>query len=132
MYRYMQQHRSSTEPGMYVYVDQHSTVTTASLTPSASSSLDTSHLKDRGFMFAYVSSPYIITAWITGPLADAFYYGPEWRWAFAVITVVVNAPLLALFWANYLKAVLGHTPDGTRTKRLCKHRSRRDAAAPLQ
>ena len=69
---------------------------------------DTSHLKNRGFMFAYVSSPYIITVWVTGPLATAFVNGPGWRWfygAFAIITVVVNVPLLALFWVNYRKAV---------------------------
>lgn len=69
---------------------------------------DTSHLKNRAFMFAYVSSPYIITVWVTGPLAAAYLAGPGWRWfygSFAVITVVVVSPLLALFWVNYRKAV---------------------------
>jgi hypothetical protein len=69
---------------------------------------DTSHLKNRGFMYAYVSSPYIITVWITGPLANAFLAGPGWRWfygTFAIITLVVTAPLMALFWWNYRKAV---------------------------
>ncbi|KAF2704013.1 MFS general substrate transporter [Pleomassaria siparia CBS 279.74] len=69
---------------------------------------DTSSLKNRGFMFAFVSSPYIITAWCTGPIATAFLKGPGWRWfygAFAVLTVVVCLPLCALFAYNYRKAV---------------------------
>ncbi|KAH6620173.1 siderophore iron transporter [Boeremia exigua] len=69
---------------------------------------DTSHLRNRAFMFAYASSPYIITVWITGPLAAAYLAGPGWRWfygSFAVITTIVVLPLLALFWANYRKAV---------------------------
>ncbi|KAJ8109316.1 hypothetical protein OPT61_g7547 [Boeremia exigua] len=69
---------------------------------------DTSHLKNRAFMFAYVSSPYIITVWVTGPLAAAYLAGPGWRWfygSFAIITLVVVSPLLALFWVNYRKAV---------------------------
>lgn len=54
----------------------------------------------------------IITVWITGPLATAVYNGSGWRLfygAFAIITVVVNAPLLALFWVNYRKAVRAGT-----------------------
>ncbi|KZM23287.1 MFS siderochrome iron transporter 1 [Ascochyta rabiei] len=81
---------------------------------------DTSHLKNRGFMFAYVSSPYIITVWITGPLATAFVNGPGWRWfygAFAIITTVVNVPLLALFWVNYRKAVRAGTIVPTKSTR---------------
>ncbi|KAJ4985260.1 siderophore iron transporter [Stagonosporopsis vannaccii] len=69
---------------------------------------DTSHLKNRAFMFAYVSSPYIITVWVTGPLAAAYLAGPGWRWfygSFVIITIVVVSPLLALFWVNYRKAV---------------------------
>ncbi|KAF2271118.1 MFS general substrate transporter [Lojkania enalia] len=68
---------------------------------------DTSHLKNRGFMYGYVSSPYIATVWITGPLADAYLSGPGWRWAFAsfiFITLGVCLPLLGLFTWNYHKA----------------------------
>ncbi|KAF2625926.1 hypothetical protein BU25DRAFT_432503 [Macroventuria anomochaeta] len=36
---------------------------------------DTSHLKNRAFMFAYVSSPYIVAVWITGPLETAYLAG---------------------------------------------------------
>lgn len=68
---------------------------------------DTSALKNRALMFAYASSPYIITVWIGGPLADAFYHGPGFRWgfgAFAIITPFICSPLLALFYVNYRKA----------------------------
>ena len=69
---------------------------------------DTSCLKNRAFMFAYVNSPYIITVWITGPLVQFYLAGPGWRWfygSFAVITAVVMLPLLALFSVNYYRAV---------------------------
>ncbi|KAK0724543.1 major facilitator superfamily domain-containing protein [Lasiosphaeris hirsuta] len=68
---------------------------------------DTSALKNRGLMLAFASSPYIITVWVGGPLAQAFLDGPGWRWAygtFAIITPVVCMPLLALFWVNYRRA----------------------------
>lgn len=68
---------------------------------------DTSSLRNRGFMFAFTSSPYIATVWITGPLAQAFMSGPGWRWAFgtfAIITPVICAPLYILFSYNYRKA----------------------------
>ncbi|GAB7360110.1 hypothetical protein MBLNU230_g7873t1 [Neophaeotheca triangularis] len=68
---------------------------------------DTTHLKHRGFMFAYSSSPYIITTWIGGPLATAFLNGPGFRWgfgAFSIIQPVACAPLLALFLYNQRKA----------------------------
>jgi MFS family permease len=59
-------------------------------------------------MFAFVTSPYIITAWCTGPLATAFMHGPGWRWcygAFSVITSVACFPLWVLFQYNYQRAV---------------------------
>ena len=68
---------------------------------------DTSHLKNRGLMLAFASSPYIITVWVGGPLATAFLNGPGWRWAygsFAIITPAICSPLLALFVHNYRKA----------------------------
>ncbi|EAQ83500.1 hypothetical protein CHGG_09904 [Chaetomium globosum CBS 148.51] len=76
---------------------------------------DTSALKNRGLMFAFISSPYIITVWIGGPLADAFYHGPGFRWgfgAFAIITPAICSPLLVLFYVNYRKARrMGLIPD---------------------
>lgn len=71
---------------------------------------DTSRLKNRGLMFAFLSSPFIITSWISGPLAAA-YLGLEmvdgWRWAygtFAIIAPIITFPLFALFQWNYRKA----------------------------
>jgi MFS family permease len=60
---------------------------------------DTSALKSRGLMMAFSTSPYIITAWMGGPIAEAFLNGPGFRWgfaAFAAATPVVCAPLLIM------------------------------------
>ena len=68
---------------------------------------DTSSLKNRAFMFAFVNSPYIITAWVGGPVASDYLYGAGWRWAygtFAIIVPVVCAPLMITFSYNYRKA----------------------------
>jgi MFS family permease len=68
---------------------------------------DTSSLKNRGFTFAFIASPYIITAWLGGPLASAFLNGPGFRWGFGVFAIVEpisTLPLLALFAWNYRKA----------------------------
>jgi MFS family permease len=76
---------------------------------------DTSALKNRSLMFAFASSPYIITVWIGGPLATAFLNGPGFRWgfgAFAIITPFICSPLLVLFYINYRKARrMGLIPD---------------------
>lgn len=80
---------------------------------------DTSHLKNRGLMFAFLASPYIITSWVAGPLAQAYLgikmvdgapvvAGIGWRWAygtFAIITPIIALPLFGLFQYNYRKAV---------------------------
>ena len=69
---------------------------------------DTSSLKNRGFMFGYVNSPYIFTVWIAGPLSEAFLTGIGWRWfygIFTIITFLAALPLLWLFLWNYRKAV---------------------------
>ncbi|KAK8016511.1 hypothetical protein PG993_014700 [Apiospora rasikravindrae] len=68
---------------------------------------DTSSLKNRGLMFAFVSSPFIITAWITGYLADAFREGPGIRWCFGAFSIIMPFILMTL-WAlliiNYRRA----------------------------
>lgn len=80
---------------------------------------DTSTLKNRGLMFAYLSSPFIITSWISGPLASAYFgiqmvdgqevhKGIGWRWAygtFAIIVPILALPLFILFQWNYKKAL---------------------------
>lgn len=68
---------------------------------------DTSSLKNRGLMFAFASSPYIITVWISGPISQAFLDGPGFRWGFGVfciITPAVTLPLFGLFMHYYYKA----------------------------
>ncbi len=68
---------------------------------------DTSALKNRALVFAFANSPYIITTWISGPLATAFLDGPGFRWGFgtfAIVTPVVTLPLLGLFAYNFRKA----------------------------
>ncbi|GAP92247.1 putative siderophore iron transporter [Rosellinia necatrix] len=69
---------------------------------------DTSALKNRGLVLAYVSSPYIATVWITGPLAQSVLKTIGWRWGFgvfAIATPVVCLPLYFLFAYNQRKAI---------------------------
>ena len=68
---------------------------------------DTSALKNRAFAFAFVSSPYIATVWIGGPMAQALVDGPGFRWGFgifAIINLIATVPLFVLFTVNYRKA----------------------------
>jgi MFS family permease len=68
---------------------------------------DTSALKNRALMFAFSMSPYIITTWIGGPIANAFLAGPGFRWGFGTFTIltpVVTLPLYFLFMYNQGKA----------------------------
>ncbi|KAM4066921.1 major facilitator superfamily protein [Hirsutella rhossiliensis] len=68
---------------------------------------DASSLRNRGLVMAYSSSPFIITAWLAGPLSEAFLRGPGFRWAFAVFAVVtpaVTLPLYGLFMHHHRKA----------------------------
>jgi MFS family permease len=68
---------------------------------------DTSQLKNRAFAFAFVSSPYIATVWIGGPLATALLEGPGFRWGFGIfafLEIAVTLPLFCLFYFNYRKA----------------------------
>ncbi|KAI0205598.1 siderophore iron transporter mirB [Astrocystis sublimbata] len=68
---------------------------------------DTSALKNRGLVLAYTSSPYILTVWATGPLAQSVLNGVGWRWGFgifAIVTPFVCLPLYFLFMYNQRKA----------------------------
>ncbi|CAI4211635.1 unnamed protein product [Parascedosporium putredinis] len=65
---------------------------------------DTSALRSRGLMLAYGNSPYIITAWIGGPISQAFLDGPGFRWGFA--TFAIATPILTLPLYFLLMAVL--------------------------
>ncbi|KAF1842987.1 MFS general substrate transporter [Cucurbitaria berberidis CBS 394.84] len=68
---------------------------------------DTSTLKNRALMLSFATSPYIITTWIGGPVAESVLAGPGWRWAFGIFTIiipVVVTPLAALVLYNDRKA----------------------------
>ncbi|EPE02591.1 siderophore iron transporter [Ophiostoma piceae UAMH 11346] len=61
---------------------------------------DTSPLENRALTFAFSTSPYLITAWICGPLSTTIKDGPGFRWGygiFAIVTPLVCTPLLILF-----------------------------------
>lgn len=92
---------------------------------------DTSRLKNRGLMFAFLASPFIITSWIAGPLATAYLgikvvngqkvvAGVGWRWAygtFAIILPIISFPLFVLFQWNYRKALRLGLMTTDKTKR---------------
>ncbi|KAI2783264.1 MFS general substrate transporter [Daldinia loculata] len=89
---------------------------------------DTSHLKNRALMLAFVSSPYIITVWITAPMTDSILYGIGWRWGFgifSIITPIMCLPLFFLFTWNYQKAkkagLIIYTPSGRTTWESIKY-----------
>lgn len=68
---------------------------------------DTSTLKNRALMLSFATSPYIITTWIGGPVAQSVLAGPGWRWAFGIFTIiipVVVVPLAVLVLFNDRKA----------------------------
>ncbi|KAJ6786899.1 hypothetical protein PWT90_00041 [Aphanocladium album] len=77
---------------------------------------DMSSLKNRGIALAFSTSPFIITTWLNGRIAEAFYKvrsdgttsGPGFRWAFgafSIITPAVTLPLFVLFVLNLRKAI---------------------------
>ncbi|KAF2464536.1 MFS general substrate transporter [Lindgomyces ingoldianus] len=68
---------------------------------------DTSSLRHRGLMQALLNSPYIITAWLAGPISTSFLDGSGWRWAFGMESIVlpgVALPLFGVFMYHYRKA----------------------------
>lgn len=61
---------------------------------------DTSGLRNRAFAFAFVSTPFIITAFTGPPAAQSFFSMGTWRWsigAFCIIQPVVFVPLGVVF-----------------------------------
>ncbi|KAI9155342.1 siderophore transporter [Paramyrothecium foliicola] len=92
---------------------------------------DTSSLRNRGLMFAYASSPFIITMWLSGPISEAFLKGPGFQWGFgvfAIITPVITLPLYFLFMKYQKKAKsLGLIPErnsGRTFAQSCLHYAR--------
>lgn len=68
---------------------------------------DTTHLKNRALMLAFVTTPYIITTWIGGVVTAAILQGPGWRWGFAIFAFTIPVaviPLIVLFFWNQRKA----------------------------
>jgi len=68
---------------------------------------DTSSLRNRGLMQAFVSSPNLITCWLAGPVSSAYLSGPGWRWCFGTFSIIIPAmtlPLFGLFVYYYYKA----------------------------
>jgi MFS family permease len=64
---------------------------------------DTSSLKWRGLLFAFSTSPFIATVFAGPAAAQSYYSGAGWRWAygtFAIVTPVMCAPFLWVFWHN--------------------------------
>ncbi|RVX69046.1 hypothetical protein B0A52_06759 [Exophiala mesophila] len=60
---------------------------------------DTSQLKNRGLIFAYIASPYLITTFTSGYFVRSMLNGPGWRWAFGIFSIlhpVLNLPLIFL------------------------------------
>ncbi|TAQ84630.1 hypothetical protein B7494_g7035 [Chlorociboria aeruginascens] len=71
---------------------------------------DTSSLKDRAFVFAFSTTPYIATTFIGPRAAQSFEETSGWPWAFgsfAIITPVITIPILVVFYANEKKARKG-------------------------
>lgn len=68
---------------------------------------DTSSLRNRAFVIAFVSSPWIATVWATGPAAQSALKTIGWRWVFGIFSILVPVvcfPLWALFYYNHWKA----------------------------
>jgi MFS family permease len=84
---------------------------------------DTSSLKNRAWLFAFSTCPYIVNTFAGPAAADQFYTHSTWRWGFgtfAIIIPVVCTPLAVIFTINRRKAIqLGYVPK-TRTGRTIK------------
>ncbi|KAI9046555.1 hypothetical protein LZ554_009300 [Drepanopeziza brunnea f. sp. 'monogermtubi'] len=68
---------------------------------------DTSSLKNRALVFAFSTSPYIVTTFIGPRAAQSFLETSGWRWGYGVYTIVtpvITIPILTLLWKNQRKA----------------------------
>ncbi|KAF3936129.1 hypothetical protein ABW19_dt0200476 [Dactylella cylindrospora] len=69
---------------------------------------DTTRLRNRGLMFAYTSSPYIMTTFLGPRLAQAWLDHSTWRWgfgAFCIIYPAIFAPFIGLLFVKQQKAL---------------------------
>lgn len=68
---------------------------------------DSTKLQNRGFAYAFTSSPYMITAFAGPKSSEAFLNNVSWRWAFGSFTIVlpvVAAPMYILLKYQLHKA----------------------------
>ncbi|EEP79682.1 predicted protein [Uncinocarpus reesii 1704] len=68
---------------------------------------DTSSLKNRGWLFAFSTSPYIATTFAGPAAAQAFYRFSSWRWAFGTFTILLpsaSVPVVSIFIFSRRKA----------------------------
>ncbi|RDL41180.1 Siderophore iron transporter-like protein [Venustampulla echinocandica] len=69
---------------------------------------DTSSLKNRALVFAFSTTPYIVTTFIGPRAAQSFIETSGWPWGygtFAIVTPVITIPILTLLWVNQRKAI---------------------------
>ena len=69
---------------------------------------DTSSLKNRALVFAFSTTPYIVTTFIGPRAAQSFLETSGWHWGygvFTIITPVIATPILAVLWRNQNKAI---------------------------
>lgn len=69
---------------------------------------DTSSLKNRAWLFAFTTTPYIVTTFIGPRAAQSFLETSGWPWGygtFAIVTPVIAMPICSLLWWNQRKAV---------------------------
>ncbi|OAA66124.1 siderophore iron transporter [Cordyceps fumosorosea ARSEF 2679] len=84
---------------------------------------DTSALKNRAFVFAFINTPFIISTPTSGYAAEGFLNkGPQgWRWAFGAFSIIVPVivlPIFFLFLHNHRKAKrMGALPPRQRSGR---------------
>ncbi|KAF7193848.1 MFS siderochrome iron transporter 1 [Pseudocercospora fuligena] len=68
---------------------------------------DTTSLRHRGLVQALCNTPYLITAWLAGPISTSFLDSAGWRWAFGMESILlptVALPLFGLFMFHGRKA----------------------------
>ncbi|KAE8329986.1 major facilitator superfamily domain-containing protein [Aspergillus sergii] len=72
-------------------------------------SADVTNLRNRGLAFAFVSSPWMITAFAGSKAAEEFLVHVNWRWgfgSFAIIIPAVAMPLYVVLKVNLLPGVI--------------------------
>ncbi|KAE8442447.1 hypothetical protein EG329_003348 [Mollisiaceae sp. DMI_Dod_QoI] len=69
---------------------------------------DTSSLKNRALVFAFSTTPYIVTTFIGPRAAQSFLETSGWPWGYgtyAIVTPVIVVPIITLLYLNQRKAV---------------------------